>query len=532
MALITSCATCSVAGLNVYDDQAYLATYRRLISSNDPPLDSVAHIIRQTLSGVSDRTSDLDEKIEHLSSVLHLLRDKRRELAQKDGKLRAILAPVRRVPAEILARIFDITCHAHYRDCWATNSNSTDIKSPPWNLTHTCRIWRATALSLPELWPNIHVRSLASVSKGHDLLMREYLSRSIDRSLSICIKWDDIGLSPYGRDLLKYIMLHASRWSTAELKFEKIDSETSILDRLTDNLPALEVLRLSSDAGLPVASDAFQVAPRLREVSFKGIRHFTTRIPIPWSQITHFACAESTPGDILASMQLMPNLEVCELAYAKGRDQTGVNPGNLTVHHTHLRRLILEDKMVYKILEDMRLPALEDICVWASRRSLPYIIDLLFRSACPLHRFHLKVPFLPGQKEQSIAIELLESLNLYPVTHLRVQDVSYSNLPSTPSLVLLALAKSQSPLLPHLEHLHLNLCAGNVRQADEVILSILQIRWCSVPAEMTRLRTFRLCWNTGNRCLQADTVALLEQYRNEGLDCTVEYKPEYRAYYL
>ncbi|PBK92243.1 hypothetical protein ARMGADRAFT_930968, partial [Armillaria gallica] len=56
-----------------------------------------------------------------------------------------VLAPVRRLPPEILMEIFT----------WTRNSQSYyahRMKGSPWVVSHVCTTWRAAALSCPELW--------------------------------------------------------------------------------------------------------------------------------------------------------------------------------------------------------------------------------------------------------------------------------------------------------------------------------------------------------------------------------------------
>lgn len=515
------------AALSCYEDLTYLDTFEDLIITNDAPLDSDAHIVRQLLEGVPQRISILEERIESLSVILDRLRLERRGLKKREKKLRPILSPARRVPNELLARIFEISCAAYY--CDDDNADTTDLESPPWGFTRVCRRWKDIALSLPKLWTFIRLPDVSTAPKTYAPLMQRYLSRSGDLPLSIDVVWDDIELEPPARNLLKQIMLHASRWASVEFEFETdLETVTSAFNEIPGTLLALEVLRLTGLSCWPaeevadLAIHAFGEAPRLREVSFKAVADFAENLAIPWSQITHFTCVEVTPGDMLNVLRHMSALEVCNLAYSFGYPDNSTSPVDVTVCLPRLRKLVLGDNGVDQILEDMTLPALQDLSLWASWYSLCYFTDLLSRSgsACHLQRLHLKIPFTPDTTTYSSAISLLERA-AGAVTHLRVQDFVLSKSRHSKGQILTALARSESPLVPHLEHLHLHVCASN--HADDLIIPILETRWAKVSPDMVRLRTLRLYINKLGPSLRDDTVSLLERYRGEGLDWEVEY---------
>lgn len=59
----------------------------------------------------------------------------------KEAKIRAFLAPIRRLPEEILSEIFQ-TVHQ-------------DLEIGSWTLTQVCRVWRVVAFDTPSLWSNV-----------------------------------------------------------------------------------------------------------------------------------------------------------------------------------------------------------------------------------------------------------------------------------------------------------------------------------------------------------------------------------------
>ncbi|KAJ7617769.1 hypothetical protein FB45DRAFT_756394, partial [Roridomyces roridus] len=95
-----------------------------LLASNDVPNDQQVVAIRQFLA----------ENHEEGDSML---------------AYKAVLSPVRRTPAELLAEIFS---HVSAQRGVRTHVGTYMIDAPPWRLGHICRTWRNAALSSPRIW--------------------------------------------------------------------------------------------------------------------------------------------------------------------------------------------------------------------------------------------------------------------------------------------------------------------------------------------------------------------------------------------
>ncbi|KAJ7225065.1 hypothetical protein B0H12DRAFT_990132, partial [Mycena haematopus] len=89
------------------------------------------------------------------------------------------LAPVRRIPAEILSEIF--LC---YVDLLGDQHQCVDVKHGVWLLAHICSYWRLVALSTSELWSSC---GFSCDKPGRDplSLVQDWLNYSGNRPLSI-----------------------------------------------------------------------------------------------------------------------------------------------------------------------------------------------------------------------------------------------------------------------------------------------------------------------------------------------------------
>jgi hypothetical protein len=103
--------------------------------------------IDKRLEDARDLIKQLASEREQLESVVlcqlsaflwHLTRQLRNEIANN----RSFIAPIRRLPFEILGELF---------------LAYIDIGGSPWELTRICKSWRVSAINTPRLWSRIHV---------------------------------------------------------------------------------------------------------------------------------------------------------------------------------------------------------------------------------------------------------------------------------------------------------------------------------------------------------------------------------------
>ncbi|KAJ7461013.1 hypothetical protein B0H11DRAFT_1677491, partial [Mycena galericulata] len=111
--------------------------FRSLMTSNILPTASEARAIR-------DFSRDTDAAIAEREGTIAQLLCEVVELRRSSEQHKAIIAPIRRIPSEILAEIF--------MQATGDEARSLSYYDTPLIFGEICREWRALALSLPRLW--------------------------------------------------------------------------------------------------------------------------------------------------------------------------------------------------------------------------------------------------------------------------------------------------------------------------------------------------------------------------------------------
>ncbi|KAG9054307.1 hypothetical protein FS842_005520 [Serendipita sp. 407] len=111
-----------------------------LLSPKDPfhqPTPEERHKILSQIARNALSIRAIDDEIQKLIR-------RRRELENQTALCTSVLAPVRRLPFDVLASIFHQYVYSYEGD--------------PWIVAHVSRSWRTSALALPTLWSGIHVQ--------------------------------------------------------------------------------------------------------------------------------------------------------------------------------------------------------------------------------------------------------------------------------------------------------------------------------------------------------------------------------------
>ncbi|KAF7335728.1 F-box domain-containing protein [Mycena venus] len=167
----------------------------QLLHSNVPPTDEQSDYVRQLVLQRQQEALDLEEQYRITYAAL-LDIDARRKQNQRDIEvLGAVFAPIRRIPVELLAEIFQfcIPTLAGYDP----NYRISDPCSVPIVLTRVCSVWREVAVNTPHLWTGLVLR-LPNRHGNVNLPMVETLvHRSNPLPITVTIHSDQIGTSLY-----------------------------------------------------------------------------------------------------------------------------------------------------------------------------------------------------------------------------------------------------------------------------------------------------------------------------------------------
>ncbi|KDR78390.1 hypothetical protein GALMADRAFT_245553 [Galerina marginata CBS 339.88] len=320
-----------------------------LLRSNDAPSEATVISIKGLLLEPSTELLATDSEIQRFSAILNELQHKRETIQRTINGYNTILAPIRRLPADVLHDIF--------YHCLPTHRNSVmDASEAPVLLTRICSSWRSLAFSSPRIWSKLHIpfpknarngaastwyyspeatavreQELASTMQLRSQVVETWLERSGDYPLSLSVYHPssyreeaenlEIWLSS---GIFKVIVRFASRWRSLDLNMPLSMYkylQVSVSELGYDTLPMLQDLRVSIH-GQPQGNYwaqsplALLPSPQLRTLSLntaKATWNFRS-IPLVWSRLTSLSLYSMFPDtEVLELFAKCHNLVDCKL---------------------------------------------------------------------------------------------------------------------------------------------------------------------------------------------------------------------------
>lgn len=161
---------------------------RALLHNNALPfLDQVS--IHELITSFEDEVRKLDPEIARVQNVLHELQSRRSTIIAEIHSCRIAIAPHRKLPNEILAKIF---IHAASEKVSIVVPNGHTECFPPYNILLVCSRWRDVALGERRLWNNVEV--------NFDDISPNFCPRNFARSGGVVL--DRTALSPISLTIL------------------------------------------------------------------------------------------------------------------------------------------------------------------------------------------------------------------------------------------------------------------------------------------------------------------------------------------
>ncbi|KAL1745351.1 hypothetical protein HDZ31DRAFT_36560 [Schizophyllum fasciatum] len=169
--------------------------------------EGVAPVLLEQRDFIARDTRGLEAQLHHIDVEITRLHALREQVGAQLAFSCAMLAPVHRLPPELLAHIF-IELASTYVDSWRTRIISSTV-------ARVSATWRAVAYSIPEIWTNVSLRSAAaddyphidacvSASRTHPLhIYGEYasgpgaLESQLARLIPEAYRWKTLSLSKY-----------------------------------------------------------------------------------------------------------------------------------------------------------------------------------------------------------------------------------------------------------------------------------------------------------------------------------------------
>jgi hypothetical protein len=413
-----------------------------LLHSASIPSDNDVLQVKATIQEGKENLRLLDERIALLRLSLLELERHREEVQTYVTHHEAVLSPIRHLPPEILSEIFlaatNGQCMSWPQDCGA-----------PWHLDKVCSYWRTVFISLPKLWSTINMNLKGDISSSAYQFLRMCLDRSGNELLTFSIMTGDT--STLLCDVVDALVSCSSRWKSASFDVEMLCSVRKPLSRAKNSLPYLQCLHLaSSQAGTigEAVLDAFEVAPRLRDLSLIQIVYPSQLLRVPWGQLTRLKLSGNTlrEGEFTRILRQTPNLVDFSTENERVLEVTSE-----AVSLPHLTTLSVVNKGSYitRIFQLITAPKLTELHIHARTAFSPeHVLGMLRRSECPLTDLTLEASHdTDAMWEENIGIIcLLAELPGLTKVDLRVLRASDAIIPRLTYRV-----NAPAPLLPYLQ---------------------------------------------------------------------------------
>ena len=470
---------------------------------------SEAFVLRETLLHANSDLNELHGDIIHIQAILDELRRKRESLRKFTIQHVAFLAPIRRLPAEILIEIFVL--------CLYDGIFSFSPKRAPSLIGQICRGWRHIVLSTQKLWSSVVVTSYRPSSAKAKL----WISRAITAPLTIRLYPIHPRTGTIGRiqPVITVLARHCARWRHLGLRIP--GTMVPCLSSIKNSLPWLESLQIWAPEELHKL-DVFEVAPRLRSLGL-GPGVSPTGLKVPWHQLTDLNTHVYSITECLKTLQLVPEVVRCTVHNGSSIEASIPIENVPVLSLPHLRFFSILRIHPDEIFKHLHLPIIHTLRVvyrerWRSMTSkdLSWFARQPFMSflSCSSHTLRkLEIEHLDGLDSAHIA-HCLRATPLLEELCLRGEEASWV---SADFLRLLTRQANIELLVPDLEVLEIS--AYCIPHDHSV--SMIESRWRiggdddNVGARLKRVR-FEVSW--GREWLaDGEILHRLHKCRQEGM---------------
>ncbi|KAF8178981.1 hypothetical protein K438DRAFT_1843331 [Mycena galopus ATCC 62051] len=456
-----------------------IAQLRRILRSNTLPPETST--FWTTISATPIDLERYDTEIDRVPSDMSRLTSERHILVSYADECRSAFSPIRRLPVELLAKVFQL--------CWPdersglTCGEAEILQCDSLAMRHLLQLaqvssfWYCIAMGTPKLWSTLAINTFAWGSR-HLLalsLLQSSLNRGGDHALTL-----DIGVAYHHRKAVcKLLSQHAHRWQHVTF-WSGGDDVSKYFGGAKGNLSRLVTLQIPSTW---IAADIFRDAPSLTGVSLVGGYKSNTiprKLPVlPWAQIHTFTYHLFDHADSLSFLRDAKKLVNCEIMFnvREISSAAGWDPCSSDVPCISFRCRGEDAGVVGRIFDSFTLPRLASFSfmspyltsapIWSQHNFLA----LADRSQFENHLTSLEIQAIITDEE------LLCCLGVLPA--LRDLVISESALPNAHAIITddflqgLVFKCSTTSLVPELDSLYLY---SRLRFTDDVYLEMVASR--------------------------------------------------------
>ncbi|KAI4527295.1 hypothetical protein K525DRAFT_285244 [Schizophyllum commune Loenen D] len=408
-----------------------------------------AEHVRQSIAQLDECVEEIEDEVDDLEALIAQLREGQRALKGLRRVQRAYLAPVRKLPPEILSIIFKM----------CNGDEPIDLsrkRCEPIILSAVCKTWRDTMAGLHSAWTAFEFGPAREVEHSIVLArLRTFLDNSGNLPLRHCVRFEMTYATVLDLEQLQLsdlLIEHSHRW--VEAIFRAFGEFQQEIVAMLANRPLTHLKKLEGDVDVIAACNAigiFKRANALRSVTLWGMCYHKTIPDLPWEHIEELSTR--APGAYaLAFMRRCHNL--VRWSYRDGsKYERGQPPDSPTVlPRLQYLSVHIEEEADAIIFPSITAPALLECKLMCKSKGLPTNIDLGFaafltRSACRIERLFLDRP--PQNVLDQLYTDALQGL-----TTLRV--LTHKEAPLTKAFIEGLSGSTRDPcLLPRLENLEL-----------------------------------------------------------------------------
>ncbi|KAL0581616.1 hypothetical protein V5O48_000432 [Marasmius crinis-equi] len=502
--------------------------FRSTITSSD------CNVISQFLLDAEMEMRRCDDEMKRLKTAMLMLENKKKDLEGVVDKCRSLLAPVHRLPNEVLTRVLSLTRGMEY-------ALEPSVIPTSVALSMVCGRWRDVMLSTPGLWSDLHIEFALWKGKFPVLerLVRIFMQRSGLRPLVVRMDLRDINNFMEGHDdilpIINILFHHCARWQ--RLALGNYSQWSSLLwNRRERDFPALEALQILWNNSLPsVAHTLFKGSPSLKRFEVGSLDVFGNdeHLKLPLRQIEFLTVRKSSASATLKFLSSFPQLKELKLMQCGGHlgDYTGQYISD-TVNSASFTWKSQEDADT--ILRRLTLPQLTSLtmgCPWQFEWT-PWVgssaTDFLARSACTITS--LCLDRLPMADRQVIA--LLELMPALANLEINEAPAKGKNKIITATFIRRLVVNPHATLFsarPFLSRLtSLVLITDKEGLVEQDIFNAVSSRWIPDPEQAREvgvgcLRSVRLTARRGDA--DHSRLSILECFRVVGLQMDIFYEP-------
>lgn len=427
--------------------------------------------VRASISTATDDVSQLESEISRIEGVLDELRRKRDDLKSYIDLHGSFLAPIAKLPTEILAEIF-MQC----TDNWMFGplvGAGIIFGTPPHHLdkipllvSSVCKKWRHVALATPNLWASFALLIQPLYFENDVRLMELWLARAAQCPLSISLEYSrHHHVAQFLSDvkpLMEVFLSCCDRWENIRIHLPP--SFIRLLSPARSRTLKLQWLFVASPSNSgDQKMQIFEVAPQLRHL--KVHRSFDcSKLTIPWSQLQTCDLGMNRPAqEYLRILTLTPNLQSCNMENIVEPASPHAIDIQVQLPKLHTFKVsMLPGSNPGQLFKALQLPGLQYLSIFTeeipwTETVTAHLISLL--SHCSLKKLSMNANSATGFRTDGPSPEdMIRILQACPdLTELHLADICACCLSDTFLARFTCQTASETPeLVPALQNIHIH----------------------------------------------------------------------------